>query len=128
MRTPAFHDLRSYWRTFWVTAAILGLMNTAIFAVYWSAPRVHHPKSSYDTEPDVPDWVATAAYTINFPGILVVGPFIAVTRLRPGPLVEILALQSIATPFWVYLALWVRFFWIQFLGSRAPPPQGPVGA
>jgi hypothetical protein len=125
METPVLHDLRSYWRTFWITAAVLGSLNAVIFAVYWSAPRVPAHKSNYGTISDVPDWLEVTAGALNFPGIIVSGLYFSATRQFPSSeLTALLAAQVPAALARSYVALWVKFFLIQSSPRNGRRTQG----
>lgn len=93
----------SCWRAFWVTATVVGVVNTALAAFYWTLPVELLPKSGGLYGRDPADWLAGGFIAINLPGIIFAIPIILLTNCQ-SEIARITLTQVLGTLFWALIA------------------------
>src|SRR5262245_5336837 len=90
----------SFWRAFWITAAIVGGVNTAFFVCVRSLPDAPLGKGGRMMKP-TPEW-SLPLLVINFPGLLVQMPFYNAQNLptSESAALHLAGAQAISTIFW----------------------------
>jgi len=103
-----------YWRAFWITAAIVGGINVALFLYLAYLPDAPVGKGGRMTKP-IPEW-CLPAIVINFPGAVATIPFWEVMA-RLTSAAGFAVAQAISAAFWGGVAVAVEWF---SCGKRSP--------
>jgi hypothetical protein len=92
----------SCWRAFWITAIVVGVVNAALAAYYWSLPIERIPKfGRYGRDPA--GWLVGTAVAINLPGIIFATPIIIWSGCQ-SDVIQITMAQVLGTIFWALIA------------------------
>src|SRR6266446_3022637 len=115
MRVPVLHSagynrglrkrVAPHWRAFWMTAAVIGAVNSGIFLFYVLRPARTLPDGFQNVI--VPQWVESACTILNFPGFAVVKFTLISGAKYPPSFDRVLFLvavgQTLSTIFWAAL-------------------------
>lgn len=108
------------WRAFWITAAIFGAVNAALFLYFWSLPIGPTGKGGAEMGRSPPDWHSNTTLAMSLPGALLVMPIACAIDCDSDAAVLLIS-QVIGTVFWALLAGWL----FRSSDASAPTPDAP---
>src|SRR5258707_413933 len=101
---------KSPWQAFWITGAVIGTVNVAVFLYILSLPIVLTGDQKFGTEHmdrNLPDWIDCATQVLNLPGAIVTALLFGYPKNASQTLLMIGLAQVIGTLFWACVGVLV---------------------